>query len=597
MKEIHEKTQIGTRNNTKTFLRLLISCIFVFCFVWFSVLPVRAQTATLYLLPSTGNYTVGTTFSVVVKVSSGGVPINAAEGSLIFNTEELNVVSLSKSGSIFTLWTTEPTFSNSAGTIEFGGGTPTSFTGAAGTIVTITFKAKKSASANVNFLSGSVLAADGKGTNVLANMAGGTYTLKLGIVTPPAEEVPPEEYVPPPTVGAPAAPVIFSLTNSNPDKWYSNNDPEFNWKLPSDATGVSLLLHKSPTANPGPVSDGLMESKKYDDVEDGIWYFHIKFRNQYGWGAITHRKVLIDTQAPKPFAIKVDNEGDPTNPSPILHFDTTDALSGIEYYEVKIGEAEPVPITTAYLKENPYQMPSQAPGKHTVLVKASDAADNFTIATTDVTIEAIAAPTIIDFPQTPRAGDILTIKGTSKYPDGKITVFVKKEGEEVITKDVKTDSQGNWLFVYDKSLDKGTYQVWAVATDSRGAKSNPTEKITLAATLPTLLKFGTIAIGYLTVMATLIVLIVVAVGIIFYTWYRISLWRKRVRAETKEVAQAVLAAFKALREEVEEQIEYLDGKPGLTKSEREVRNKLKEALDVSEQFIGKELKDVEKELE
>ena len=597
MKEIHEKTQIGTRNNTKTFLRLLISCIFVFCFVWFSVLPVRAQTATLYLLPSTGNYTVGTTFSVVVKVSSGGVPINAAEGSLIFNTEELNVVSLSKSGSIFTLWTTEPTFSNSAGTIEFGGGTPTSFTGAAGTIVTITFKAKKSASANVNFLSGSVLAADGKGTNVLANMAGGTYTLKPGIVTPPAEEVPPEEYVPPPTVGAPAAPVIFSLTNSNPDKWYSNNDPEFNWKLPSDATGVSLLLHKSPTANPGPVSDGLMESKKYDDVEDGIWYFHIKFRNQYGWGAITHRKVLIDTQAPKPFAIKVDNEGDPTNPSPILHFDTTDALSGIEYYEVKIGEAEPVPITTAYLKENPYQMPSQAPGKHTVLVKASDAADNFTIATTDVTIEAIAAPTIIDFPQTPRAGDILTIKGTSKYPDGKITVFVKKEGEEVITKDVKTDSQGNWLFVYDKSLDKGTYQVWAVATDSRGAKSNPTEKITLAATLPTLLKFGTIAIGYLTVMATLIVLIVVAVGIIFYTWYRISLWRKRVRAETKEVAQAVLAAFKALREEVEEQIEYLDGKPGLTKSEREVRNKLKEALDVSEQFFGKELKDVEKELE
>ena len=597
MKEIHEKTQIGTRNNTKTFLRLLISCIFVFCFVWFSVLPVRAQTATLYLLPSTGNYTVGTTFSVVVKVSSGGVPINAAEGSLIFNTEELNVVSLSKSGSIFTLWTTEPTFSNSAGTIEFGGGTPTSFTGAAGTIVTITFKAKKSASANVNFLSGSVLAADGKGTNVLANMAGGTYTLKPGIVTPPAEEVPPEEYVPPPTVGAPAAPVIFSLTNSNPDKWYSNNDPEFNWKLPSDATGVSLLLHKSPTANPGPVSDGLMESKKYDDVEDGIWYFHIKFRNQYGWGAITHRKVLIDTQAPKPFAIKVDNEGDPTNPSPILHFDTTDALSGIEYYEVKIGEAEPVPITTAYLKENPYQMPSQAPGKHTVLVKASDAADNFTIATTDVTIEAIAAPTIIDFPQTPRAGDILTIKGTSKYPDGKITVFVKKEGEEVITKDVKTDSQGNWLFVYDKSLDKGTYQVWAVATDSRGAKSNPTEKITLAATLPTLLKFGTIAIGYLTVMATLIVLIVVAVGIIFYTWYRISLWRKRVRAETKEVAQAVLAAFKALREEVEEQIEYLDGKPGVTKSEKEVRDKLKEALDVSEQFIGKELKDVEKELE
>ena len=70
-----------------------------------------------------------------------------------------------------------------------------------------------------------------------------------------------------------------------------------------------------------------------------------------------------------------------------------------------------------------------------------------------------------------------------------------------------------------------------------------------------------------------------------------------MRAETKEVAQAVLGAFKALREEVEEQIEYLDKKPGMTQAEREVRDKLKEALDVSEQFIDKELKDVEKELE
>ena len=105
------------------------------------------------------------------------------------------------------------------------------------------------------------------------------------------------------------------------------------------------------------------------------------------------------------------------------------------------------------------------------------------------------------------------------------------------------------------------------------------------------------SIDYLTIMVTLIVLIVAAIIVIFYGWYRISLWRKRVRAETKEVSQSVLNAFKALREEVEEQIEYLDGKPGLTKSERAVRDKLKEALDISEQFIGKELKDVEKELE
>jgi hypothetical protein len=32
-----------------------------------------------------------------------------------------------------------------------------------------------------------------------------------------------------------------------------------------------------------------------------------------------------------------------------------------------------------------------------------------------------------------------------------------------------------------------------------------------------------------------------------------------MRKETKELAKAILTAFKALREEVQEQIEYLDG--------------------------------------
>jgi hypothetical protein len=35
----------------------------------------------------------------------------------------------------------------------------------------------------------------------------------------------------------------------------------------------------------------------------------------------------------------------------------------------------------------------------------------------------------------------------------------------------------------------------------------------------------------------------------------------------------------------------------LTDSEAKVRDKLKEALDISEKFIGKELEDIEKELE
>jgi hypothetical protein len=568
--------------------------------LFFSVsLAGLANAASLYLTPPSGTYMVGGTFSVKVKINSGEEKINAAEATLVFNPSELSVVKFSKTGSIFSLWTTEPTFSNSAGNIAFAGGTTSNFSGTSGTIGTIVFKAKANASAQVGFSSGSVLAADGKGTNVLGNMNGGVYTLKSKIITPPAKEVPPEsEYIPAgASEAAPAAPVLFSTSHSTPNNWYSNNEPEFSWQAPSDITAVKLLISEQPTSLPTVFYSPVISEKKVQKLDDKVWYFHVRFRNKYGWGGITHRKVLIDTEPPEQFEIKIDNGGDDTNPQPILHFKTTDSLSGIEYYEVKIGEQDVVPIIAAALKTNPYKMSAQEPGKHTVIVKAFDKANNFTAAATDVMIEPISWPIITDFPQTISAGEILTIKGTSEYPNADVSIFVEKQGEEIAVNNAKTGKDGNWLYVHPKNLEKGAYQIWAKIIDERGAKSEPTEKITIAVALPTLLKFGKIAIDYLSMIITLIILIIGAIVVIFYSWYRISIWQKRLRKETKEVKKTVTGAFRALQEEVHEQIEFLDKKPGLNKGEKKVRDKLQEALDVSEKFIRKEIRDIEKELE
>ena len=581
--------------NKKTWFSVSLGLLFSLSLV---ISAFAGGSASLYLSPPSGTYAVDNTFSVKIKVNSGGEAINAAEGTLIFNPDELQVVSLSKSDSIFSLWTTEPSFSNSTGEIVFGGGTAAGFTGTSGTIITITFQAKSVASSNVNFSSGSVLAADGKGTNILGNMTGGVYTLKSKITTPPAEEVTPEAECILPTMpsGAPGAPVISSSTHPEPNEWYSNNNPEFSWKVPTDGTAVKLLINKIPTSLPIVLYTPPISEKKLEDLEDGVWYFHIRFENQYGWGGITHRKVLIDTEPPETFELEVDNAGDPTNPSPILHFNTSDSLSGVEYYEVKVGEGDTIPITMAALKTNPYKMSPQAPGKRSIIVKAVDKAGNFTPATTDVVIEPIEPPVITNVPQTVKPGDTLTIKGTSLYPDAVVTVFVKKEGEEVETRDVGTDEQGNWFFTDDKSLKKGTYQVWAEITDNRGAKSNSTEKITLAATLPIILKFGEITIEYLTLIITLVTLLVFLISIIFFALRQLFLWRKRVKKETKDVEESVEGAFKALREEVQKQIEYLDEKAGLTQAEKETHDKLQEALNIFEELIKEEIEDIEKEL-
>ncbi len=73
--------------------------------------------ASLYFSPSSGKKVVGDTFAVAVRVNTAGNSINAAEGSVVFAPDKIQVVSVSKTGSIFSLWATEPTFSNADGTV------------------------------------------------------------------------------------------------------------------------------------------------------------------------------------------------------------------------------------------------------------------------------------------------------------------------------------------------------------------------------------------------------------------------------------------------------------------------------------------------
>ena len=558
----------------------------IFLFLAFLFDLPDANAASLYFSSSSNSYTVGDIFTVNVLVDTEGQAINAAESTINFPIDFLEVISTNKSGAIFSLWVEEPTFSNSAGTISFVGGLPNpGFNGTAGKIISVVFRVKKAGSATVIFASGVVRANDGFGTDILKTRSQLQFTLVSAEALLPTT---------PAAAATPEVPKVFSLTHPNSDKWYSNNDPEFTWQLPSDVTSVSLLLHQKPDANPGLTSDGLITSKEYEDVGDGIWYFHIRFRNQYGWGDILHRKVSIDTENPDSFEITIDNEGNSTNPTPIIYFETTDSLSGIDYYEVKIGQiSSTTQASTIAVPFRPGPVPA---GKNTVEIKAFDKAGNFALASAELEISSIKTPQITKIPKSIRIGDVLTIEGEAE-PEIGVRIYIQMTDKEPIFEKVSADLTGKFVLNYEKVLAKGDYVVWAQAEDERGALSSPTKKYSLEVGLPPFLKFGKMALDYLTTMITLIILIVGAIVVIFYTWYRVSMWKKRVSKETKEVSQSVSGAFRALRDEVEEQIAMLDKKPGLTKGEKEIRDKLQEALDISEKFIVKEIKDVEKELE
>lgn len=145
--------------------------------IFFAIAPV-ASAATLSLSPASVSVSVGETFTASVLVSSTDQAMNAVEGIVSFPEDLLSVVSVGKGGSIIGVWVQEPRFSNPAGTVNFEGViTNPGYQGPAGRIVSITFRAKAAGTATLQFLSSSVLANDGNGSNILQSTGKATYVI------------------------------------------------------------------------------------------------------------------------------------------------------------------------------------------------------------------------------------------------------------------------------------------------------------------------------------------------------------------------------------------------------------------------------------
>ena len=339
-----------------------------------------AQSGSLYFSPSSGSVIAGQNFSIVIRVNTGGVAINAAEGSVVFDSAKIQITSISKSGSIFTIWAEEPKFSNAEGTMEFAGGVPNpGYSGSSGTVLTINFKAKAATIikgyTDIVMISGAILANDGEGTNILASLGKATYFIGpagIPIVTPlaPTGTQPVQEMV------------ITSTTHPDSEKWYSNNTPAFNWELPDGVETVSYLVTDRPTSNPGTIPDGLVDEAKFSDIADGVNYFHLRFRENGAWGSINHFKFQVDTKPPKEFQVLIEDDN---SNEPKLTFESSDDLSGINHYEIKIDKKDWVVIDKA-LAGKPYTLSNLSSGEHKVFVNAVDEADNTTTASVMVTI-------------------------------------------------------------------------------------------------------------------------------------------------------------------------------------------------------------------
>lgn len=490
-KEKNPLIYTNTKLNYTKVLLVLISFVSVF----FSGIKV-VNAASLYFSPSSSFYLIDQSFSVIVYVSSTEQAMNAASGVISFPQDKLEVVSLSKSGSILSLWVQGPTFSNSTGIITFEGIVLNpGFTGSNGKTITANLKVKAAGTAILSFFSGSVLANDGKGTNILTSL--GNATFGLGGATPPTVS---EPIIP----GTPQAPQIISSTHPDSEKWYSNNDPKFTWEVSEDVTGVKLLVSSKPVDTPTIFYSEPISEKQLEDLADGVWYFHVQLQNKFGWGEISHFRFQIDTTL-------------------------------------------------------------------------------------------LESPMITEYPKELISGSPLLIKGIS-LPKVTVNLYIQKEGK-IETGKIPSDEKGNWFYIHDRILENGVYTIFAEAINLKGAKSNPSEKVVILITPPAFIRIGGIIIDYLSLAIIISVLGAVVIFEILWIFKKVRQTRRKLKKETREVEQALYQAFKTLRKEIKEQVTKLDGRPELSEREKEILDGFKKALKNSEKFIGKEIKDIERELE
>lgn len=522
--------------------------------------------ASLYLSSAGDSLGVGETVYMDVKINTGGFSINAAQVNISYPGDKLKITNVFKDGSIFSLWPDEPYFSNSEGKLYFSGGVPhPGFSGNNGQILRIQFEAKEEGEAILAFGKSQILADDGNGTNIFSRGFDETYVIK------------------------PSAPQIISSTHHEQNQWHKENDIKLNWELLQDVKKVSFSLDKNPETRPDEIPEGRLDSYAYKNIEDGIWFFHLLSNTEKGWSNPRHFKIMIDRTPPRPFEIVVDNGGDPTNPRPILYFDTEDLVSGVDRYVVKIGQGEDV--FTETVPSNPFQTPLLAPGGYPVLVEAVDKAENSRQSLAKVEITPIQKPVINIWPQRYIAGEeVFYLEGTA-LPRVEVAIFLGKNGQNIKEWRLRSGETGEWSFSSKEILKSGFYQLSAMAKDERGAISRLSEEKTIEVDFSGI-EFGPIMITLSNIAMFLFVIL--ALGIIFigFNNYKARRLKNALKKEAQEVRITLYQAFINLEKEVKRKIEMLDSQQGFNKQEKELYEDLLTAIKTAQDSIDKEILDV-----
>src|SRR3989344_2580338 len=231
--------------------------------------------------PRSGTFTVGSTFQIPILINTRGASINGIDLTISFDSDKLGIVQPSNGESIIGVWVEPPVYDNSRGTVSYVGVVPNGIITSSGLVGSITFTVKSAGKAVMSFRSDStILLNDGLGTDAAVNFGRAEY-----------------ELIPKPPEGV----VIYSETHPSGDTWYNNNSPIFTWDKERGVAGFSYALDNKPSTIPDNEILTTDTIKSYQDLRDGLWYFHVKAIKNGAWGTTGTFLARIDTTPPADF--------------------------------------------------------------------------------------------------------------------------------------------------------------------------------------------------------------------------------------------------------------------------------------------------------
>lgn len=567
------KKIISYKNLLKTFLFSLV----------FLISSSFAYAANIVLQPSSGSYSAGSTFSVNVSISGNTDPINGVSANITFSNDTLELTSISKTGSIMTMWAQEPTFSNGSGQASFEGVIfNPGFNGSQGKVVALNFRAKKSGTGTVTLTGGSVLANDGNATNVLGTL--GSATFNIG--DSDTKEVPVAKKT---TTTSSLVPVITSSSYPDSEKWYSKRDASFEWKIPSGVTAVRTLYDDKEDGTPNKVYDPPINNRSFTVDGDGIMYMHVQFKSGSGWGQISSYKFQIDKDSPETLKASFPDGSVTNNPTPAILIVAEDKLSGIDHITMTIDGSDP--ISYEINSSNIYKLPKQISGKHTVVITAFDKAENSSDVSLDYTIQTISVPVITEYTKSVEVGGTLKVVGTT-YPDSVVEVsLVDKEGNSE-SQTTTADDGGIFNLSWSKKLESGRYDLKARAVNQKGALSEYSDAKTVIVENIPLIRFGIFIMNWLSLILLFIISTFAIVATFWFSFNQFGRFRRKVHRTLLEAENTLKTNVQGLRRDTEEFHTLLvkaERKRALTKEEQTILRKFKKRLDTVEKEIEDKL--------